>query len=101
MPEWAKEQGFADNPAPSPGAKLFAQAAAGTATPTSARARSNLGAPDLSDDRRERARTPSTSPSYVANPAAVRQHVMPPFGGLGEENLAQVGAFLAASKGAE
>ena len=49
--------------------------------------------------RRERPRRRSSSPSYVANPAQFGNTVMPPFAGLGEENLAKLGAFLDASKG--
>ena len=37
--------------------------------------------------------------SYVSNPAQYGNTVMPPFAGLGEENLAKLGAFLDASKG--
>ena len=36
---------------------------------------------------------------YVGNPAEFGNTVMPPYAGLGEENLQKIAAFLVASKG--
>ena len=74
------------------------RSAAANATPTSASGSSNLGAPDLSDIGAS-GRTPEYFAEYVSNPSKYGNNVMPPFAGLGEENLAKLGAFLAASKG--
>ena len=73
--------------------------AACSATPTSARAAANLGAPDLTRRSARPARARPTSSRYVANPAEFGNTVMQPYAGLGEENLQKIAAFLDASKG--
>ena len=74
VPVWAERQGFAGqrrrrSRAPSSSRR----SAAPSATSTSAPARTNLGAPELTDDRRERPRRRLLRTSYVANPSRVRQ----------------------------
>ena len=92
-------QGFEDNADAVAGAEIFAQVGC-------ANCHTYLGVGLLEPRRsrplrrrRERPRRRSSSPSYVANPAQFGNNVMPPFAGLGEENLAKLGAFLDASKG--
>ena len=87
VPEWAEEQGFADNEEAVAGAELFAVAGCLQCHTYLGTGSSNLGAPDLTDDRRDgqgrrllpalrrRTRRSSATPS------------MPPYAGLGEENL--------------
>ena len=72
-----------------------------TSQPDSTSARSSraaYGAPELTDvgagDRGA-----EYFANYVANPAQFGNTVMPPYAGLGEENLTKIAAFLDASKG--
>ena len=100
VPEWAEKQGFADNPEAMEGAELFAVVGCLQCHTYLGEGSSNLGAPDLSDigatdrgaDYFER---------YVANPAEFGNTAMPPFIGLGQENVRKIAVFLDASKGSE
>jgi menaquinol-cytochrome c reductase cytochrome b/c subunit len=98
VPEWAQRQGFAEGSEAFEGGEIFASLGCAQCHQYLGVGSSNLGAPDLSDigatDRR-----PEDFASYVANPAQFGNNVMPPYAGIGEENLQKLGAFLAASKG--
>ena len=100
VPEWAAAQGFADNEEAIAGAEIFAQVGCGQCHTYLGTGSSNLGAPDLSDIGASNLGAEHFA-AYVANPAQFGNMVMPPFAGLGEENLAKLGAFLEASKGPE
>jgi mono/diheme cytochrome c family protein len=98
VPEWAERQGFADNQEAVEGAEIFAVAGCGQCHQYLGTGAANLGAPDLSDIGASD-RGADYFASYVANPAQYGNNVMPPYAGLGEENLQKLGVFLDASKG--
>ena len=98
VPEWAAQQGFEGNQDAVAGAEVFAQVGCGQCHVYLGAGAANLGAPDLSDVGASN-RGPQYFSDYVANPAQFGNNVMPPFAGLGEENLQKLGEFLAASKG--
>jgi len=98
VPHWAAVQGFEDNPDAVAGAEIFAQVGCANCHTYLGSGSSNLGAPDLSDVGASN-RGADFFASYVTNPSQYGNNVMPPFAGLGEENLAKLGAFLDASKG--
>jgi menaquinol-cytochrome c reductase cytochrome b/c subunit len=98
VPEWAERQGFADNEDAVAGAEIFAQSGCGQCHQYLGTGSSNLGAPDLSDVGAS-GRDAAYFANYVTNPAQFGNNVMPPYAGLGEENLQQLGTFLAASQG--
>ena len=96
VPAWAEQQGFAGDEEAVAGAEIFAQAGCGqchvylgTGARTSGRPISDVGASD---------RGAEYFANYVSNPAQFGNNVML-YAGLGEENLAKLGAFLDASKG--
>ena len=93
-------QGFADDEDAVAGAEIFAQVGCGQCHTYLGTGASNLGAPDLSDVGASN-RGPEFFANYVANPAQFGNNVMPPYAGLGEENLRLLGVFLDASKGPE
>jgi quinol---cytochrome c reductase cytochrome c subunit, bacillus type len=97
-PEWAERQGFAENEEALAGAKIFAQVGCAQCHQYLGVGSGNLGAPDLSDVGKDN-RGADYFANYVSNPAQYGNNVMPPYAGLGEENLQQLGAFLDASKG--
>jgi cbb3-type cytochrome oxidase cytochrome c subunit len=97
VPSWAEEQGFADNPEAIQGAELFAQSGCMNCHTYLGEGNANLGAPDLSA-------VGATNDAayfvqYLTNPAAFGNNVMGSYSYLGQENLAALGEFLAASKG--
>jgi menaquinol-cytochrome c reductase cytochrome b/c subunit len=98
VPEWAQKQGFADNADAVAGAKVFAVAGCLQCHLYLGTGSVNLGAPDLSaigaDDKGV-----DYFKRYVTNPAEFGNQQMPPFAGLGEENLQKIAVFLDASKG--
>ena len=99
VPEWAEAQGFTDVATAVAGAEIFAQVGCANCHTYLGDGSSNLGAPDLSDVGAS-GRTPEYFAELRLQPVAKYGNtVMPPFAGLGEENLANLGAFLAASKG--
>ena len=98
VPVWAARQGFTDNEEAVQGAEIFAQVGCGQCHTYLGSGSSNLGAPDLSDVGAS-GRTPQYFADYVSNPAQFGNQVMPPFAGLGQDNLDKLGEFLAASKG--
>ena len=74
----ASNRASPDNAEAIAGAELFAQVGLpATATRTSARARSNLGAPDLTDDRRAGAQGVEYFQRYVCDPREFGNTVMP------------------------
>jgi menaquinol-cytochrome c reductase cytochrome b/c subunit len=60
----------------------------------------NLGAPDLTDIGAQEGKDAQYLARYIADPRDFGNSVMPRYESLGEENLRQLGIFLAASKGA-
>lgn len=98
VPTWAERQGFADNEQAFAGAEIFAQVGCAQCHLYLGSGASNLGAPDLSEIGAGNKGADYFS-SYVSNPSQFGNNVMPPYAGLGEENLAKLGAFLDASKG--
>jgi len=99
VPEWADKQGFAGNAEAEKGAKLFAQAGCMNCHTYLGAGSSNVGAPDLSEIGASEGKDVAYFERYVANPAQFGNQVMPPFLGLGQENLTAIATFLAASKG--
>ena len=98
IPSWAQKQGFAGNQEALAGAKLFAESGCTNCHTYLGSGVSNLGAPDLSsigqsiDQARAKA--------YVSNPRRFGNTVMPVYGEtLSDQQLDQIAAFLAASKG--
>ena len=98
VPEWAEEQGFADNEEAVAGAELFAVAGCLQCHTYLGTGVANLGAPDLTDIGAT-GRGVDYFQRYVTNPAEFGNTVMPPYAGLGEENLRKIAVFLDASKG--
>ena len=98
VPVWAERQGFAGNEEAIAGGEIFAQVGCAQCHKYLGVGAANLGAPDLTDvGAGDRGADYFTN--YVSNPAQFGNSVMPPYAGLGEENLAKLGAFLDASKG--
>ena len=99
VPKWAEQQGFADDEEAVKGATLFAQAGCMSCHTYLGYGSSNVGAPDLSEIGAQEGTDVDFFVRYVGNPAQFGNQVMPPFLGLGQENLHAIGTFLAASKG--
>jgi len=97
VPEWAQEQGFTGNAEAEKGAKLFAQSGCLNCHTYLGQGGGNLGAPDLSSIGQSN--DAEFFVQYLTNPAAFGNTVMGSYSYLGQENLAALGAFLAASKG--
>jgi len=97
VPEWAQEQGFAGNEEAEKGATLFAQSGCLNCHTYLGQGGGQLGAPDLSSIGESN--DAAFFVQYLTNPAAFGNTVMGSYSYLGEENLAALGAFLAASKG--
>ena len=100
VPNWAKEQGFADNNDAVEGAKIFAQVGCMNCHTYLGAGTSNLGAPDLSEIGKTSPRGVEGFVTYVADPSQFGNSVMPKFGGpdgLGDENLRLLGIFLQSS----
>jgi mono/diheme cytochrome c family protein len=98
VPEWAQTQGFAGNEDAEEGARVFAQVGCGQCHQYLGVGSANLGAPELTDIGAND-RGAEYFSTYIANPAQFGNTVMPPYAGLGEENLQKLGVFLDASKG--
>jgi cytochrome c553 len=95
--QWAETQGFTGNAAAEAGATLFAQTGCLQCHTYLGVGAGNLGAPDLSDVGTDK--DAAFFVQYLINPAAQGNKVMGSYAYLGEENLAKLGAFLAASDG--
>jgi hypothetical protein len=99
VPDWAEEQGFADNQQAVDGAELFAVSGCLNCHTYMGEGSGTLGAPDLTA-------VGATNDAayfvqYLSNPAAFGNTVMGSYSYLGQENLEALGAFLEASKGGE
>jgi mono/diheme cytochrome c family protein len=104
VPEWADTQGFADNEAAVAGAELFAVSGCLTCHQYLGAGASLLGAPDLSEIGAASGKNAEFFARYVANPSDFGNNVMNKYGeefggAFNDEQLAQIGEFLAASKG--
>jgi menaquinol-cytochrome c reductase cytochrome b/c subunit len=97
--EWAEMQGFAGDEQAEAGARLFAETGCLQCHTYAGSGAGNLGAPDLTDVGQ--ANEPEFFVQYLSNPAQFGNTVMGSYAYLGEENLAALGAFLAASDGGE
>jgi mono/diheme cytochrome c family protein len=97
VPSWAEEQGFADNQEAVKGAELFAQSGCLNCHTYLGQGAGSLGAPDLSAIGATN--DAAYFVQYLTNPAAFGNTVMGSYAYLGQENLASLGEFLAASKG--
>jgi quinol---cytochrome c reductase cytochrome c subunit, bacillus type len=98
VPQWAKREGFANNPNAVAGAKIFASSGCTACHTYLGTGSSNLGAPDLSAIGKN-GKPPSFFSQYVSDPSKYGNNVMPKFASLGQQKLKQLGEFLGASKG--
>jgi cytochrome c553 len=99
VPEWADEQGFADDPQAVAGAELFAQTGCLQCHTYMGQGAGNLGAPDLTEIGQTN--DAAYFVQYLSNPAQFGNTVMGSYSYLGQENLEALGAFLAASDGSQ
>ena len=97
VPEWAEEQGFADDPQAVQGAELFAKTGCLQCHTYMGQGAGNLGAPDLTEIGQTN--DAAYFVQYLSNPAQFGNTVMGSYAYLGQENLDALGAFLAASDG--
>jgi cytochrome c553 len=95
--EWAEAQGFADDEQALAGAELFAEAGCLQCHTYMGSGAGSLGAPDLTEVGQ--ANDAAYFVQYLSNPAQFGNTVMGSYAYLGEENLAALAAFLAASDG--
>jgi len=98
VPEWTQAQGFGNNEAAVAGANLYAVAGCANCHTYQGSGSSSLGAPDLSEIGAS-GKGVDYFQRYVTNPAEFGNTQMPPFAGLGEDNLRDLAVFLDASKG--
>ena len=97
--EWAEQQGFAGDEQAEAGARLFAETGCLQCHTYAGSGAGSLGAPDLTEVGQ--ANDVEYFVQYLSNPAQFGNTVMGSYAYLGEENLAALGAFLAASDGGE
>jgi len=98
VPTWAKRQGFQNDKQAIAGAKLFATVGCENCHTYLGTGSSNLGAPDLSAIGK--GQQASFFAQYVSNPRKFGNPVMPIYGQTySKAQIAQIAAFLAASKG--
>ena len=95
--QWSERQGFAADRQAVGGAELFAQTGCLNCHVYLGVGNANLGAPDLSEVGQTKEQAYFVD--YLKNPAAYGNQVMGSYAYLGEENLQQLGAFLAGSDG--
>ena len=99
VPEWAERQGFEDDPEAIAGAELFAVLGCANCHTYLGIGTSSLGAPDLSDIGSQ-GRGIDWQIEHLTCPACVVPgSQMPSYAAQGDEALAQLAAFLEASKG--
>jgi menaquinol-cytochrome c reductase cytochrome b/c subunit len=99
VPEWAKKQGFADNPDAVAGAKLFAESGCMNCHVYLGAGSSNLGAPDLTAIGTQ-GKGIEWQIAHLENPSSKTPgSPMPSFAALGQDNLKLIATFLEASKG--
>jgi menaquinol-cytochrome c reductase cytochrome b/c subunit len=99
VPQWAEEQGFADDPQAVQGAELFAQSGCLNCHTYMGQGSGTLGAPDLSEVGQTN--DAAYFVQYLSNPAQFGNTVMGSYSYLGQENLEALGVFLEASKGTD
>jgi quinol---cytochrome c reductase cytochrome c subunit, bacillus type len=97
IPEWVQKNNLPEDA--TPGAEIFAQVGCLTCHTYLGEGVSNVGAPDLSAIGAQSGKDADYFAKYVANPRAYGNNIMPVYGDLGEENLRNLGVFLASSKG--
>jgi len=103
VPEWAEQQGFADNDVAVQGAQLFAETGCAQCHVYLGIGSQNLGAPELTAIG-QGDRGVEYFRNYVANPSEFGNPVMPRYGeefggALDDDQLTAVATFLDASKG--
>jgi quinol---cytochrome c reductase cytochrome c subunit, bacillus type len=99
VPDWAKKQGFENNPQAIAGAKLFAESGCLNCHTYLGDGGHQLGAPDLTAEGAKN-KGIAFQVAHLKCPACVNPgSPMPSFAGLGEERLTQIAHFLEASKG--
>jgi menaquinol-cytochrome c reductase cytochrome b/c subunit len=99
VPQWAKKQGFENNPEAIAGAKLFAQSGCLNCHTYLGDGGHNLGAPELTAEGAKN-KGIAFQVAHLKCPACVNPgSPMPSFAGLGEQRLTQIAHFLEASKG--
>jgi quinol---cytochrome c reductase cytochrome c subunit, bacillus type len=99
VPVWAKEQGFENNPKAVAGAELFAVVGCASCHTYLGDGGSNLGAPDLSAEGAKN-KGIDFQIAHLKCPSCVNSgSPMPSFASQGATNLANLAAFLEASKG--
>jgi menaquinol-cytochrome c reductase cytochrome b/c subunit len=103
VPEWAEEQGFADDETAVAGAELFARTGCAQCHVYLGVGSANLGAPELSAIG-QGDRGVDYFKDYVANPQQFGNPVMPKYGeefggALDDQQLTAIATFLDASKG--
>ena len=103
IPNWAAEQGFEHNRLAVAGGKLYAESGCANCHTYLGSGSSNLGGPDLSAIGAT-GRGAAYFAAYVADPSRFGNAVMPAYGpqaggAFSPRQLAQIGAFLAASRG--
>ena len=98
VPVWAERQGFPKTGPAYEGAELTAVSGCLQCHLYLGTGSANLGAPELTEIGANGRGIPYFQ-RYVANPAEFGNTVMPPYAGLGEENVQKIAAFLDASKG--
>jgi cytochrome c553 len=97
VPTWAQRQGFTGNAEAIAGAKIFASSGCTACHTYLGTGSSNQGAPDLSAEA-TRGKSKQQLMAYIRDPSAFGNNVMPKFG-FDDQQLAQLAAFLLASKG--
>jgi menaquinol-cytochrome c reductase cytochrome b/c subunit len=97
VPTWAQRQGFANNADAIAGAKIFASSGCTACHTYLGTGSSNQGAPDLSAEG-TKGRNKQFFMQYIRDPSKFGNNVMPKFG-FDDQQLAQLAAFLLASKG--
>jgi menaquinol-cytochrome c reductase cytochrome b/c subunit len=97
VPTWAQRQGFAGNADAIAGAKIFASSGCTACHTYLGTGSSNQGAPDLSAEG-TKGRNKQFFMQYIRDPSKFGNNVMPKFG-FDDQQLAQLAAFLLASKG--
>jgi mono/diheme cytochrome c family protein len=99
VPEWAEQQGFADNEEAVRGAELFAGAGCQQCHTYLGAGSVNLGAPDLSAIGAED-RGVDYFARYVSDPSQFGNNVMPKYGEqFSDEQIQAIAVFLDASRG--
>jgi len=98
VPEWAEKEGFTDNPQALKGASVFASQTCLTCHTYLGSGSSNVGAPDLSSIGK--GQNAAFFRDYIPNAATkYGNQAMAVFAGLPQDQVDDIAAFLAASKG--